>query len=119
MSGSWLSHDERSLVDTNDFDLGGVDSERTGKPINKFGGSSIVEELVHGPLHSNHGLNGVSLFDLEGAAGGDVELEDVLDTNVAVLATERESNWAILIKCLVPLVILDELTVNLNSTRLS
>jgi hypothetical protein len=96
-----------------------MDSKRGCEPINESSGSSIREEFFEGPLHSNKGLDGVPWLDLQITIRVQVELKNINDTKVSVLATEFLLNCTIVIDGLIPLVVFDWLSVHQNLTRLS
>jgi hypothetical protein len=79
---------QRTLVDTNDFDLGGMNTERCCESIHECCCSSLSEKLGKCPLHSDKSLNSVLWLDLESAVGSDVELKNVLNTDVSILSAE-------------------------------
>jgi len=104
--------DHRSLVDTNDLDGGSMNAQRACNSVNKLGGATVVEELIHGPLHSDHGLDGISWCNLEGTSSCEVELKDILDTDVPVLSTTFVAkDWSIRSLLVVPVVHVHSLSI--------
>ena len=91
-----------------------MDSKRASKPVNEASGSSILKELLHGPLHSHESLDGVSWYDLQVTTLIDVEFKNVLDTDVSVLAAELLLDLSVLLQGLVPLVHFDSLIIHQN-----
>jgi hypothetical protein len=83
-----------------------MDTKGTSNSIHESGGTTSLEELLEGPLHSDHSLNSVSRFDVESTALSDIELENVLDTDVSVFTTELLLNSSVhwWISSFVPLV---------------
>ena len=81
-----------------------MDTERAGNSIDEGSCTTIVEELIDGPFHSDHSLDGISWSNLELAALGEVELKNVLDTNVSVLTAVASRDLAVHANVLIPLV---------------
>lgn len=95
---------QRALIDADYFDLRGMDSEGSRQSIHECRGSSRGEEFGKGPLHSDESLDGVSWLNVQGAVGGDVELKDVLDTDVSIFSTGALLDFSIHRSDFVPLV---------------
>lgn len=96
-----------------------MDAERASNSVHKLSGTTVIEELIDSPFHSNHGLNSVSGRDVNLAALGEVELEDVFDTNISVFTTETSFDLSIHAYSFVPLVHVDSLSVHNDLSRLS
>lgn len=70
-----------------------MDSEDSSKSISKGGGTSISEEFVHGPLHSDSEHESITGNDIEVATRVHPELETVDDTFVSVFTAATGSSW--------------------------
>lgn len=81
-----------------------MDSQGASHSVYKLCGTTIVEELIHGPLHSHHGLDGISWSYVKHAARSDVEFKNILDTDVSVFTAMRSGDCSDLIDGLIPLV---------------
>jgi len=80
-------NNDGTLVNGNHFDGAGMDSKDCGNAISELDGTTIGIEFVHGPVKTNFTLDSVLGFDGKGAAGPEVHLENVLNTNEAVFST--------------------------------
>lgn len=85
-----------------------MDSEGSSHSVNKGSCTSLGVELVKSPLHSDESLDGVSWDDLQDASSCDVELEDVLNSDVSVLSALLLLDWAVVLDLIVPLVHLND-----------
>jgi len=83
--------------------------------IGKGRGSTIGEECIQRPLHSDHGLNGISWLDFDHTARGKVELKDVNNTEESVLSAFRSTDRIILFGSVIEAVGLDEYFVCVNA----
>jgi hypothetical protein len=72
-------------------------------------------------FHPDHGLDGISWCDSQLASCSDIELENVLDTDVSVLTTELLFDFTILrrVKTFVPLIHLNNCSIFDDLPRLS
>jgi len=95
-----------------------MNAQRTCNSITEGCGSTIFEERIHGPLHSHHRLNSISKLYLDFALSCNIELKDILNTNISIFTTCFEFDWTILVYCFVPLVVLDNVTVKKKATGL-
>jgi hypothetical protein len=96
-----------------------MDTQGACNSISKSGGSTIGEELVQRPLHSDHGLNGISWLDFDHTTWGDVEFEDVNDTEESVLTALLSTDLIILFGFVVEAVGFNEFFVCINAERAS
>jgi len=109
--GIWiivLGHDEEvnndgTLVDSNHFDSAGVDSERCSDAISKFHSSSISVELIHGPGQANFTHNRVLGPDLKLTSGSEVDLQNVFNSDEAILSAPSLGQRLVTAKLGVPL----------------
>lgn len=92
-----------------------MDTKRTSNSVCKSSGSTIGEEFVQRPLHSDHGLNGISWLNLDHTAWGKVELKDVNNTEESVLSAFRSTDRIILFGSVIEAVGLDEYFVSVNA----
>jgi len=109
--GIWvvvLSHDEEvnddgTLVDGNHFDCTGVDSEHRSDAIGKLHSSSIGVELIQGPGKTDFTHNGVLGPDLKFTSRSEVDLQNVNNSDEAVLSTPSLGQRLVTAKFRVPL----------------
>jgi len=92
-----------------------MDSQGACDSIGKSGGSTIGEEFVQRPLHSDHGLNSISWLDCDHTAWGYVELEDINDAEESVLSTLLSTDFIILLSLVIVAIRLDEDIVSVNA----
>ena len=111
---NFIVDNQGAFVDTDYLDGRSMDSEGPSDSVYEFGGSSVCEEFFHAPLHSDLGLDCVSGRNVNLAAGVQVELKDVLNTQVPVLSTEPLPNWPVVLDTLIPLVHFDVIPVDLD-----
>ena len=64
-----------------------MNSKGTWNSIGESGGSTIGEELVQRPLHSDHGLNSISRFDFDETARSNVKLKNILKSKESIFST--------------------------------
>ena len=91
-----------------------MDTQRGSKSIHECCCSSVGEELGSRPFHSYDTLNSVSWLDLKSAIGHDVELKNVLNSDIPVLSAEALLNLAVHAehsKAFIPLVHIDNLAI--------
>jgi hypothetical protein len=88
-----------------------MDSKRTCDPIDEFGRASRGKKLLKSPFHSYKALNSISWYNMDGAASCQVELKDILNSNVPVLATEYLLNGSIHMFIFIPLIELNNLSI--------
>jgi hypothetical protein len=64
IDGDVVVYYERAFINTYDLDGGGVNTERASDSIDELGSTTIIEELIDWPFHSDHCLDGISWCNL-------------------------------------------------------
>jgi hypothetical protein len=113
-----IINDERAFIDTHNLHLRSVDAEGSSDSVNESCCTTSAEELAESPLHSNLCLDGISWFDLQLTARGNVELKDILDTDESVFTAEGLSDGAVAGKAIVPSVVSDLGPILVDTSRL-
>jgi len=110
---------KRALVNTDYLDGRSMNSKTSSNSVHEWSCSTIWEESIESPLHSNKTLNGISWYDLELTTCDEMELKDVLDTNVSVFSAEGLGDWTIHLGSVVPDIWLNGFVVLGNGPRFS
>ena len=84
-----LEHTSATSVDRDDLDLRRWDAEHSSHSISECGQAIASIELFKSPLKAHIDENSILWLDLDHAARGQVEFEEVIDANPSVLTAER------------------------------
>ena len=91
-----------------------MNSKRASNSIHKRCSPSLGVEIVQSPLHPDKSLNGVSWYDLENAVTSDIELKNVLYSDISVLSTLFLLDRSIVLNLVIPLVHLNEIVTSVS-----